>query len=126
MVKNKYQGGLAIYRKEKEEIVIKIIHEVLSLYRLRSNRNIGHGSSVGLPNKYVAFQIRQECFFNYSNFDGFLIELGQILDDIDNLGLVIGHSDEIGFIWLDYNEHHHLREEIVNLKNKYGGKKQNE
>jgi hypothetical protein len=124
-MKNKYQTGLVIYRKEKEEIVRKIIDEVLSLYRLRNNQWLGHtgsvGVSIGLPEttKFVAFQIRKECFFNYSDFDGFLIELGQILDDIDNLGMVIGHIDKTGFVWLDYNGFDFPRKEMVNIRKKY-------
>ena len=125
--KIKCQNGLIIYRKEKEKIVKQIIEEVLSLYKLRNTNNwIGYKTSVGKHkdkektiHKYIAFQIRQEAFWNYSQFDDFLIQLGQILDDIDELGLVIGHIDNCGFIWMDYNNHEHLSNEIKKIKEKY-------
>ena len=100
---NKYQSGLIIYRKNRSEFVHRIILRLLTSYELEQEGSLGHTGQAGKNDKYEIFQIRKDCFRNYSEFDSFLIELGQILDDIDNIGLVIGHTDEIGFMWLDYN-----------------------
>jgi hypothetical protein len=128
--KNKYQSGLILYRKEKEEIFDKIFNEVLNLYKLRNGKIMGHCGSVGKmirgvfslegqKEKFRGFQVNKDFFWRYADFDSFLIELGQILDDIDNIGMVIGHTDSMGFMWLDYNNFNYARKEIVEIRNKF-------
>lgn len=42
--------------------------------------------------------------------------MGQILDDLDKIGLVIGHTDSMGFMWMDYSHHPFLSKEIKEIK----------
>jgi len=116
---NKHNTGLIIYRKINEEQISEIVKEVLKLYRLRKNSWVGGISDCGSNNKYAAYQLRDKCFFNYSNFDSFLYELGYILDDLDNIGLLIGHCDKDGFMWMDYNNPKFPRKEIIEIAKKF-------
>lgn len=95
--------GLIIYRKNNEEKASKFIDEFLTRYELKKNTTFGSISSSGKDSKFKIFQVREEAFKSYSQFEDFLIGLAEYFDDIDELGLVIGHNDKNGFIWTDYH-----------------------
>jgi len=115
---NKHNTALIIYRKINEEQIREIVKEVLQLYRLRKDSWVGGISPCG-NGKYCAYQLRDKCLFNYSNFDSFLLELGYILDDLDNIGLLIGHSDKEGFMWMDYHNFKFPRKETIEISKRF-------
>jgi len=96
-IKNKL--GLIICKKEFEEKVKKTIKNEAKEYGLINKAFF----STQIEKKgWIILQIFHSAFKNYSYFDDFLLQLSDIFYSNNNI-LVIGHNDEQGFIWKDYN-----------------------
>jgi len=109
-LKNKnHKFGLVLYRHENEELVRKIVNVALKKYTLKNHASLGHigrgwiGKKINKDNrKYSLWQIPVDAFHTYRDFDDFLITLAIKLNDLQKLGLVLGHNDNDGFFWMDY------------------------
>ena len=94
--------GLILYRKENKEEFNKIFDNIVEKYyekkAIKKDTIIWNREIKG----WVIVQIYGKSFRNYNYFDDFLFYFASTTKDNPNI-LVIGHNDEQGFMWTDYN-----------------------
>lgn len=101
-MKIKTNIGLIIYKEEIEEEFNKIFEEVANKYlekKVILNSTIATSS---ICKGWRIFQIHKKAFRNYYYFDDFLMYFVSMTKNNPNI-LVLGHNDEQGYFWKDYN-----------------------
>ena len=99
----KKKFGVIIYKRNRENGFYKIINRGLQKSRIISdseNRTLGHTVD-NEKQGYVLYQITAKCFLTYADFDNFLYWVSGELGS-SGVGMVIGHNDNDGFMWMDY------------------------
>ena len=110
MIKDFNRIAIIVWKKEKKgDKIFKIISDALVKHKklwkkkaLKGDINLGFiTEKIG---ELSVFTLK-DIFRNYRDYDGFLIELVQDhgFDSLNHNGILLGHVDETGYLWTDYN-----------------------
>jgi hypothetical protein len=95
------QDGIILYKTPQD---FEIINNHITKYRNKGSiiKEITLGHVRTIPKKnWNIFILRREAFNQYKWFDDCLLTLGDESKNNNNI-LVIGHSDQHGYFWTDY------------------------
>lgn len=100
------ENALILFKNENEQKIFDIIDSELEVERKKNKipseeRKLGAISEIGKFYKLYEFR---NIWKKYRDFDDFLIRLVQDfgLYDLEENGLLIGHTDKDGHLWTDY------------------------
>ena len=88
--------GIIICKENKLHEFQEIFKELIPLMKKGKT-----GYSSRIKKKIVIITISESLFINYRHFDNYLMEFSNKIKNNKNT-LVIGHTDEEGFLWTDY------------------------
>lgn len=102
----KCRKAILLCKAINRDKVTDVLFKIAKKYNVGKALWISSSAKRGFKEEYVIIEIPYKNFeggfSSYSEYDDYLIACSQKINNLDTNGLLLGHFDETGFFWTDY------------------------